>query len=61
MLRIDCFDNEFSTQNNIEKNPLNDIVMLDGFIVPISKLPPEYQERVREARVQGKDISFRTR
>ncbi len=35
--------------------------MLDGFVVPISTLAPEYQERVREARAQDKGISFITR
>jgi len=37
---------------------MNDMVSVDGFIVPISSLPEEYQQMVHEARARGEDISF---
>jgi len=61
MLKLNYFDNEFSTQPMKDKNPLADLVMVDGFIVPLSTLPAEHQIAVREARAEGKDIEFRTR
>jgi hypothetical protein len=39
---------EFSTQKLLEDNPYSGKVMIDGFIVPISMLPPELQEELRE-------------
>ena len=35
--------------------------MVDGFIVSIDSLPVEYQKLVKEARENGKDISFSTK
>ena len=52
------FDDEFSTEQMIETNPLNNMVMVDGYIVPLSSLPENVQEMVRQARAEGKDISF---
>ena len=51
---------EFMTDGRPETNPMLDYVMVDGFIMPISELPPEYQEMVKNARAQGKDIQFRS-
>ena len=61
LLKLNYFDNEFSTLKMKTKNPFAQMVMVDGFIVPISTLPEEYQIAVREARAEGKDIEFRTR
>ncbi len=61
MLKLQYFDREFSIQRVIESNPLNEMVMVDDMIIPVSSLPPEHQEMVREARKRGEDISFRTK
>jgi len=60
MFKLDRWNNEFSTQNMIENNPLNNMVVVDGMIVPLDSLPEEYQDVVRQARAEGKDISFTT-
>lgn len=44
-----------------ESNPIFNMVMVDGFMMPVSSLPPEYQEMVREAAKEGKTLSFTTR
>lgn len=54
------FSPEFSTQKMSENNPLNGMVMVNGYIVPIDTLPEESQNQVREARAKGEDISFYT-
>ena len=61
LLKLNRFDNEFSTTHWIESNPLNQYVLVDDMIVPIKSLPVEYQEMVKEARTRGEDISFQTR
>ena len=55
------FDPEFSTQAMAEENPFNNMVMVDGFIVPLDSIPEELQKEVREARARGEDIEFETR
>ena len=55
------FDSEFSTQRMTESNPLNRMVMVDGFIRPIDTLPENLQQMVKEARARGEDIGFRTK
>lgn len=47
MVKLNYFDPEFSTQLIRDQNPLKDLVMIDGIVVPISSLPPEMQEYVR--------------
>ncbi len=54
------FSPEFSTKRMEENNPFNDMVMVDGFIAPISVLPENLQEEVRKARAKGEDIEFFT-
>lgn len=54
------FSSEFSTLHMAESNPFNDMVMVDGFIVPLSELPEDLQELVREERAAGRDIEFTT-
>ena len=61
MFRLDHFDQEFSTDEMRNSNPLNEMVMVDGFIVPISVLPDDLQEMVRKARAEGKDVEFTTK
>jgi len=55
------FSPEFSTQHMTESNPFNDMVMVDGFIVPLSSIPEDLQEKVKKERAEGKDIEFTTR
>ncbi len=60
MFDMGYFDPEFSTQNMQQSNPLDKMVMVDGFIVPLESLPEEEQEMVRKARAERKDIEFTT-
>ncbi|WP_373496023.1 DUF6398 domain-containing protein [Aquiflexum sp.] len=52
---------EFSTQRMTESNPFNQMVKVDGFIVPIHSLPEDAQQMVKEARAKGGDLEFKTR
>ncbi len=61
LLKLDRYDNEFSTKKMHDSNPFTKFVMVDGFIVSVDSIPEEYQEMVRQARAKGKDISFKTR
>ena len=61
MLKIGPWNQEFSTAMVQKNNPIAEVVLVDGFLVPLSSLPEEYQQMVRQARAEGKDISFRTR
>jgi len=49
---------EFSTQHMVANNPFNDLVMVDGFIVPLSSIPKNLQEMVKNERAKGHDIEF---
>ena len=60
MLNLWHFSPEFSTKKMIEDNPFNNLVMVDGFIVPLDTLPPILQKRVKEVREKGGDIEFTT-
>ncbi|REG81355.1 DUF6398 domain-containing protein [Algoriphagus antarcticus] len=60
LLKLDRWDKEFSTRRMSESNPFSNLVMVDGFIVSVDTLPEQYQLAVRQARAEGKDISFTT-
>jgi Domain of unknown function (DUF6398) len=60
MFNMSYYSPEFSTQRMTENNPLNNMVMVDGFIVPISTLPEDIQRKVKEARSRGVDIELNT-
>lgn len=60
MLKMGYYDSEFSTQNMTENNPFNDMVMVNGLIVPLSSIPEDLQEMVRKERAEGRDIEFTT-
>ncbi len=60
LLKMRYYDSEFSTQNMTENNPFNDMVMVNGFIVPLSTIPEDLQEMVRKERAEGRDIEFTT-
>jgi len=61
LLKLDRWNDEFSTKRMQDSNPFKNLVMVDGLIVPLDTLPDEYQEMVRKARAEGEDISFNTR
>ena len=61
LLKLDLWDNEFSTKRMRNSNPYANLVMVDGLIVPVNTLPEQFQQAVRQARAEGKDISFTTR
>ncbi|MEX0660385.1 MAG: DUF6398 domain-containing protein [Balneolaceae bacterium] len=58
LFNMGYFDPEFSTSHSSESNPFNNMVMVDGYIVPLGSLPEEYQKLVKEARAEGEDIQF---
>lgn len=60
MFKMRHFDSEFSTQQMSKNNPFNDLVMVNGLIVPLSSIPEDLQEMVKKERAQGRDISFTT-
>ncbi|MDA7501932.1 DUF6398 domain-containing protein [Chitinophagales bacterium] len=60
MFDIWHYSPEFSTSHMTQANPMNNLVLVDGFITQISSLPPEIQVMVREARAAGKDIQLTT-
>jgi len=61
MLNLWHFDSEFSTQRMADSNPFNNLVMVDGLIVPMDTLPEDLQQMVRDARARGEDIEFQTK
>jgi hypothetical protein len=61
LLKLNHYDNEFSTRSMRENNPYAKLVMVDGFIVNVETLPEEFQEIVRQAQAEGKTVSFTTR
>lgn len=60
LLKLGYWDSEFSTNKMHAGNPYDELVMVDGLIVPVDTLPEQYQQLVRQARSEGKDISFTT-
>lgn len=61
LLKLDLWNNEFSTKKMQNSNPYANLVMVDGLIVSVDTLPEQYQQAVSQARADGKDISFTTR
>ena len=61
MLKMDGSSKfDFMTDYIKENDPLYNMVMVDGFIVPISSIPEEYQKTVKDARQRGEKIQFWT-
>ena len=60
LLKLNVWDKEFSTRKIQEGNPFAEMVMVNGLIVPLNTIPEEYQKMVRQAREEGKDLSFTT-
>jgi len=58
LLKLNYYDKEFSTGKMQGANPFKSMVMVDGFIVQLETLPIEYQQLVRQARAEGKDITL---
>ena len=58
LLKLRYWDDEFSTKSIRDKNPYADLVMVDGMIVPIGALPEPYQDIVRQAKNEGKNITL---
>lgn len=56
MFNMHHFDNEFTTSKMEASNPFKDLVLVNGVIVPISKLPPMMQKILREH--QGDELEF---
>jgi hypothetical protein len=60
MLNMSYFDDDFSTAQMNDQSPFNNMVIVDGYIIPLNSLPKEYQEMVHQSRARGEDIEFRT-
>lgn len=61
MFKLTMLDNEFATEHMNKINPFNDLVMVDGLIVPLSSIPLDLQELVKKERAEGRDIEFTTK
>jgi len=62
MLKMDRLSNfDYMTPDRKDNHPLANMVMVDGFIMPLSSIPEEYQKLVREAREKGEEIQFWTK
>ena len=61
LLKLAPWDPEFSTRKMQESNPMHNYVMVDGFMIPLDSIPEQYQQLVRQARAEGRNISFTTR
>jgi len=61
MLKLNYYNKEFSTRNMQENNPFSDVVMVNGFSVPLDTFSEEHQQVIKQARAKGKDISFKIR
>ena len=60
LLKLSHFDNDFSTGKMTNSNPLNNMVIVDGLIVPLDSIPEDLQKMVKQARTEGRDIEFTT-
>ena len=60
LLKLSHFDKEFSVRGMVNKNPLENMVMVDGFIIPLDTIPIDLQELVKKERTEGRDIEFTT-
>lgn len=60
MFKLGYYDSNFSTQKMTKNNPFNDMVMVNGLIVPLSSIPVDLQEMVKKERAAGRDIEFTT-
>ncbi len=60
MFKMGYWDNEFATSRMRDSDPFAQMVMIDGMILPLSMLPEEQQQIVKQARAEGIDIAFRT-
>ena len=58
MFKMGYYDSEFSTQYMKENDPFSQLVMVDGFTVPLSTIPENLQEVVRKERAAGRDVSL---
>ena len=60
MFDMTMFDKEFATDHMNETNPFNNLVVVNGLIVPLSSIPEDLQELVRKERAEGREIEFTT-
>lgn len=50
MFKMRYFDEEFSTKKMQKENPLNEFVMIDGLIVPVSTVIRVLEEKEAQLR-----------
>ncbi len=50
MFKMRYFDEEFSTERMQKENPLNEFVMIDGLIVPVSTVMKVFEEKKAQLR-----------
>ncbi|MCU0444484.1 MAG: DUF6398 domain-containing protein [Microscillaceae bacterium] len=58
MLKIDYFNHEFVLNELWDKNPINNMVMVNGMIVHVDALPEGIREVVKEQLKKGKPVSL---
>ncbi|NEN22794.1 hypothetical protein G3O08_04675 [Cryomorpha ignava] len=60
MFNLTIYDDEFATDQMEANDPFKDMVMVDGFIMKLSKMPAEIQEQVKKERAAGREVQFFT-
>ena len=60
LLKLAHFDKDFSIKTMRNSNPLENMVMVDGFIFPLDSIPEDLQKMVIQAREEGRNIEFTT-
>lgn len=58
LLNLSWWDPEFSTASMLQTSPAMNYVMVDGYLVPITSLPLEYQQLVRQKLAEGFEVSL---
>ncbi|MDQ1255265.1 MAG: hypothetical protein QG646_4544 [Euryarchaeota archaeon] len=53
MFKMRYFDEEFSTEKMLKENPLNEFVMIDGLIVPISTVIKVLEEKETQLKKES--------
>ena len=61
MFDLQYFDSVFSTQKMMHGNPFLNMVVVDGFAVPLDSLPEDLQEFVRKERDEGRAPELQTK
>jgi hypothetical protein len=60
LLKLSHFDKDFSVEKMNNNNPLENMVLVDGFLVSLDSIADDLQKMVKQARKEGRDVEFTT-